>query len=1055
MLGSSKSLLRAFDNVFSQWNNSINWQSDPPQVVTALFIVIDAYIDRHNSLATLSDYLSDSLRTCYSTHVGVSDDLSKEIFFVEILTRLLPLLTTEEVKVWLQTYLRPALNSADLDLKFVVKSRGFILSLLDVMDSDDPELVKRRRATSTMVMDYILRAYIGRDKDIYSMIDINMDEDVTSTHEHIERLRFVERNASNLLKEAGLKLPIEMFNVLNNHFVVAVERRKSLVILCKLSSTIESSFQSIVDTPLFANVIRSLLLDFSEAIITSDLYVVVMLLAKISTKVSTYLSDLFGVIFRLTGWSEFSLNLSLREKLLSDYSHSHNLEWDRLGIDQEATMMQSHLFVDDEFNLVYLLTLLYGLFPRNLVEFSRAPLHYLHAHPPKLITIDLIQKMEESNLPGGFSDYVSNRLKEQCRRFMVHPNVLNLVSLDEELKNPIEWIGNLNGGNHFGEEEILLQCYQLNPDLIITIPDSLILPNWIVERFMGTNEGGTFRSGSNSLKNSFAHSLLTANEANDRPKSLSNINIPIHWQKLDRRVSIIPTMLVVDGKTQPAADVNSGVKFKSVNFGTTSNDILESLPIDEKVSGGHGTISELYLAHERLFTSNGANSNALGTEMIQAPIATGSIQTANKTASDLLNEQLKLEIESPRSTVVSPKPNKAESNISSPVDSRGSALDFYQRELLLMKNELEFSSYMKHLNKFNYLKLKLRVNRFLRDNKLNSRELMPDGPIAKKEEERDASKSYQDLLATVKNVETTMNDAIEEKIKQNVQLGDRIGELKSHIEELEAAVEKIKFEAAENKQAFEIAKASEIETGTQLQKVRNELHLQKQSQSLLDKDSIVVQPPTDINNNTSPRYELEQHEKEIFDLRTEVRIYKEENDRISHQLEQTNESLEFAMKSYEKQLATIKLDKGQAVREMTSNYERKIQELNFALAKFETTLEERNARIMQLSTSKPIWISESRMENYQMVPRQNNSIPKNNVDPHMGQTLHDYFSQRGGSAVSAESSSLSSNPGSVSNPVQLVRHSVPQTPTSRQSSTQTTPILRGRGGYQKRSKKVM
>lgn len=1055
MLGSSKSLLRAFDTVFSQWKNSIDWPSDPPQVVAALFIVIDAYIDRHNSLATLSDYLSDSLRTCYSTHVGVSDDLSKEIFFVEILTRLLPLLTTEDVKVWLQTYLRPALNSADLDLKFVEKSRGFILSLSDVMDSDDPELVKRRRATSTMVMDYILRAYIGRDKDIYSMIDISMDEEDTSTHEHIERLRFVERNASNLLIESGLKLPIEMFNVLNNHFVVAAERHKSLAILCKLSSTIESSFQSIVDTPLFANVIRSLLLDFSEAIITSDLYVIAMLLAKISNKVSAYLSDLFGVVFRLTGWSELSLYLSLREKLLSDYLHSHNLEWDRLGIDQEATMMQSHLFVDDEFNLVYLLTLLYGLFPRNLVEFSQAPLHYLHAHPPKLITMDLIQKVEEYNFPEGFSDYVSNRLKEQCRRFMVHPNVLNLVSLDEELKNPIEWIGNLNGGNRFGEEEILLQCYQLNPDLIITVPDSLILPNWIVERFMGTNEGGILRSGSNSLKNSFAHSLLTANEANDRPKSLSNINIPIHWQKLDRRVSIVPTKLVIDGKTQPVTDVNSGVRFKSVNFGNTSNDILESLPIDEKVSGGHGPISELYLAHERLFTSNGANSNALGADMIQAPIATGSIQTANKTASDLLNEQLKLEIESPRSTVVSPKPNKAESNISSPVDSRGSALDFYQRELLLMKNELEFSSYMKHLNKFNYLKLKLRVNRFLRDNKLNSRELMLDGPIANKEEESDASQSYQELLTTVKNVETTMNDSIEEKIKQNVRLGDRIGELKSHIEELEAAVEKIKLEAAENKQAFEIAKASEIETGTQLQKVRNELHVQKHSQRVLDKDRIAVQPPADINNNTSPSYELEQHEKEIFDLRTEVRIYKEENDRISHQLEQTNESLEFAMKSYEKQLATIKLDKGQAVREMTSNYERKIQELNIALATFEATLEERNTRIMQLSTSKPIWIPESRMENYQMVPRQNNSIPKHTVDSHMGHTMHDYFNQRGGSAVSGESSSLSSNPGSVSNPVQPVRHSVPQTPTSRQSSTQTIPILRGRGGYQKRSKKVM
>lgn len=1049
MLGTSRSLLKALDNVFELWNNSTDWQSAPPQTVAALFNVIDAYIEKHNSLATLSTGLSDSLRTCYDTYVGASDDLSREIFFVEILTRLLPLLTTEDVNVWLQTYLRPALNSADLDLKFVEKSRQFILSLSEVRDSDDPKLVKRRQAICLMVMDYILRAYIGRDKDVYTMIDISMDDDVTGTHEYIERLRFVERNASTLLKDSGLKLPVELFNVLNNHFVVASERHKSLTILCMLCSSRASCIQTIVDTPLFANVIRSLIFDLSEAVITSDLYVIVMLLAKVSTRVSTYLLDLFGVVFLLMGWSEFSLYLDTREKLLTDYMDSHNIGWDRLSADQEATMMQSHLFVDGEFNLVYLLTMLYGLFPRNLVEFSRAPVQYLHANPSKLITAELIQILEQSSFSKGYARYVSDKLKEQCRRFMMHPNFLNLVSLDEELNSPIDWIAKINRDKDFGEEEILLQCYQLNPDLIITIPDNLILPNWIVESFIGTNEDGIIHSGNNSHKNSIAHSLLTVTEAHERPASASNHNMPIHWQELDRRVSIVPTNLVIDNKTQPAKDIHSGVKFKSIDFGSSINENTD-IASDEK-AGKHGTISELYQAHERLFTPNAAN--ALDIDMKQAPIATGSIQTAKKTASDLLNEQLKLETDSPRSTVTGPKANKADSNVAFATanDTAGSALDFYQRELLLIKNELEFSSYMKHLNKFNYLKLKLRVNRFLRDHKLSGR--LDDTEI-KGHGESEALKAYLELLTTSKNVESAMNSSIEQKAKQNLQLSDRIGELKTQIEQLEAAVEKLKIESADNKQALEIARESEIAAETQLQKLRNELILQKESQNRLEKVQAIVETPGDVLTSTSSSHELDQHEKEIFDLQTEIRICKDENDRITQQLEQTNESLEFTTKSYEKQLATFKLDRGQAVREMTSNYERKIQELNIAIATFESTLEERDARIMQLSTSKPIRIPETRMDSYQMVPKQNNSIPRHATDPLMGSTMHDYFNHRTGSGTSVESS-LSSNPSSLSNTAPVVRHSVPHTPSSRQSSTQNVPILRGRGGYQKRSKKVM
>lgn len=1067
MSGSSRSLLRALDAVFGLWDSLVDWEADAPSTIIAVYSVIDAYNEKHNSIATLAMGLSDSLRTCYKNYVRNAGELSKEVFFVEILTRLLPMLTSEDVKLWLQTYLRPALNSAGLDLNFVEKARKFLLSLSkDIMDSEDPDLVKRRQSTSVMVMDYILRAFIGMDKEVYRILDLIVDEEVSSTHEHIERLRFVEKNACLLLKEVGLQRPIEFFTLLNKHFVLGSERHKTLVLLAQISSSRASGVQTIVDTPLFANLLRSLLHDFSESVITSDLYVLLMLLAKVCNKVTPYISDLFGIISRLTGWSEFSKCLATREKVLMDYLKSHSIEWDRVPSDQESAIMQSQLFVEGEFNLLYLMTMLYALFPMNLIEFSKSPIAYWDVHPPKLVTIDHIKTLKSSSFPAGFAEYVSEKLKEQCRRFMLHPNMLNLVTPEQELTEPIKWILDANVGETVREEEVLLECYQLNPDLILTVPDSLILPHWVVEKIHGhTNfhKENRIYSAKGSLllstcSNSMRNSISLSNGDSERTNSISKLSVPIRWETIDRRMSIVNTKLVIDNSKNPTLNdsQSEGIKFKSVNFGTANNESLETGTLDEKSSfpepNKKGSISELYQAHERLFTPNNSANNQLDLNVSHSPIATGSIQTATKTASDLLNKQLKSEA---NDSIAGPKLNDQDTTSTIGREGMGSALDFYQRELLLIKNEMEFSSYMKHLNKFNYLKLKLRLNRILRDNLAKSSE-----NTREEFSNIEAFQAYQELLIATKEAESAKSIAIETKEKEIAQLLHRISELQNKLVELEATIDKLESEKSDSIESLAIAKENERVSLTQFHKLQNELQvLQKENENLLNRQKAPELEPANISHDHIPT--LEQHEKEIFDLKTEIRICKDENAKIAQELEQANESLEYTTKSYEKQLATIKLDKGLAVREMSSHYERKIQELNIAIAKFESTLDELNARIVQLSTSKPIRIPESTTENYQMVPtHHNNSIAKyrqssaeiGGPDLQSGPTMHDYFSHRGNSILSFESTSLSPNP---SIPNHLQKHPASYTPTSRQSSSQNIPILRGRGGYQKRSKKIM
>lgn len=1056
MSGSSKSLLRALDTAFSSSDANFGATSAPSPPVTALYATIDAYNDKHNSIATTSSSLSDSLRSCYNTHVRDAGELSKGLFFLDVLTRLLPVLAIEDVKVWLQTYLRPALNSAGLDLQFVEKSRQFVLALTEnSMDSPDAGLVQQRTSTSLMVMDHMLRAFIGKDPEIFRILGVSGGDDALNTHEHAERLRFVKRNAALLLRESAAKRPKELFCLLNDHFVIASERHSTLVLLAQLSSSPDLTASCVAETPLFANLLRSLLRDFSEAVITSGLYVLVMLIAKVHVSVPKYLPDLFTIVSRLTGWSEFSQYLKARETHLMDYLKAHKIKWDCASVDQESTVMQPQFFVDGEFNLLYLLTLLYGLFPKHLIEFSASPTKYWNRHRPQLITVEHIKALETTSFPVGFSNYVSEKLREQCRRFMVHPNLLTLTTLEQELTNPIGWI--LESAD-VAEEDILLSCYELNPDILLAIPDNLVLLKMMVDKITGRRSissdklfngtRGSLLNGGISLSNSTrSSSTLGAGETDHYMK----LGVPTHWEKLDRRVSIVPTKLVIENRIQAPDSPGSGVKFKSVNFGTSSDDLLESATLDEKSTPAEprkkGSVSELYVAHERLFTLNGTLHNAFGADMKSSPMATGSIQTASKTASDLLNKQLKLENgEASKPGGSSPKVPVSEGS-STLHESTGSALDFYQRELLLMKNEMEFMSYTKHLNRFNYLKLKLRFNSLLQDKQKSHLS-----------EEKNASDNgsglaYEDLLAATACAQKDAATSSERRDKQNAVLAERVTALKGQIEDLDTKVETLQAQISENEKVLAEAKQGESSSLEKLQKLQNELQMlrkEKDDVSESQKAENVQQSPSQSDARALPA--LSQHEKEIFDLQTQIRICKDENTRIAHELDQAHQQLEFTTKSYEKQLTTAKLDRGQAVREMTSHYEQKIHELNVAIAKFEATLDERNARILQLSTSKPIRIPDSAMSHgiRQNVPKHRQS-PAEVGGPEFLPSMHDYFSQRGQSSFSAESTSLSSTSLQNNTP----RPSVPHTPTSRQSSTQNMPILRGRGGYQKRSKKVM
>lgn len=1039
MSGSSKSLHRAFTTVFDHWEKGADWKASPSSSIIELYNVIDAYNQRHNTLGSLSATINDTLRDTYTSSIQNAADLAKETFFLEILTRLLPMLTTEEVTVWLKTYLRPAVDSAGFDLRFVAKTREFLLALcMDLLSTSDITIELRRRETATSVMDTVLGIYM-KDERAYDIIGL-VPESEHDSQVHIERIRFIEKNAASLLKEYGLRHPETFFRLLDRYFCVASLRLKALTILAQLLSTNISKVHVFVETPLFMGLLRSLVLDFNIPIIISASSVLVMLVAKVCNKIAKFLPDLFVVFARLLAWPRFTEYLPEREKLIREYSEKNGLHWDVATLDPEVSMIP-HLSSKGEFELLYLATVIYGLFPRNLLAFSKAPIEYWKTYPPKILSLTYLNALERL-FRGGFEQYVGDKAAELCRRFMLHPNILNQVSQEDELRNPIAWILSENDGEDIGEEEVLLGCLRLNPDIVLTIPDKLVLPRRLISRLYGTGHF-TQEISDKSLPHSTTHSHPSSNGgsfsalnrgsvnliAEGERGSVGRLSLPSHLLNVNRKMSIVPTNLVIENGSSEVGE--SKINFKSVNFGGATEEKVETEEL----------LPELYNAHEKLFTLNNPRHNSFQMNLKSTQTAAGNFQHAPKTASHMLSEQLKEHIKD--DGVKDDNPHSPQllgtETIASSGSNQGSALDFYQRELLLMKNELEFSSYMKHLNKFNYLKLKLRLNKMLRQG------LETNGNTTEESVKAEAGKhAYDSLLESVKALRIERNASLEQLKDESLKIYGQIVELKSQIEELQGMKQEL---SAKNEDL--VAKVELYEKDTtqeKLQALSNELEVLRQRNVALEKKGLPVLE--DRKEDVSPI--VSQNTKEIIDLRNEIAVLEKQNSKLATELETTLEQLDTTTKSHEKELRGLKLELGEAVRAQSGHYEHKIQELTTAIVKFETALEEKNTRIMQLSTSKPIRIPGT----IEMArpPQSRSSTVSAFRTPDIGAPdqrggMRDYFA-----GVMSVESSLSSN---LSLPSSSAKLATPTVSTPRTATPQTIPIIRGRGGYQKRAKKLM
>lgn len=827
----------------------------------------------------------------------------------------------------------------------------------------------------------------------------------------------------------------------------------------------------IVKTDLFEGLIKCLHYDLSESVLSASLAVLTMLLPQICNEVSTYVSDLFIVYVRFANWEQFDRHLVNREASVERHISETNLNWRFTVPDATGDPTKPKIVFDS----VHYGTILYGLFPLNLSKLCQKPLKYLEKHPPTYIDLNFIGVIhEESNINfGRFEDSlelnISEKIKDMYKNLLVHPKFIEFdrYTVEEERRNPIKWLLDQLNGDLIGPEEIALSCLGLNPDIMIHINGSLVSPENMsskLELLGEYSDSNMDTTSNNNSREASRNSSIGSPVYFSVKEGLTNKHLQKTLQNYNRKMSIVPTNLFLDNPDNIPQE-SQEIHFNEVKFNDgkveeeAEEDNIEnygfgpSLPPSPLLRHtswkSHDPLSDLFSSHETLYRPKNKTTSSSSTYLHHH--LQDNPEHGKRLLSGLLNDKLRSDlnmqrpISSPTTSLETATVHKGSISASSPtsnsptltnVSKQGTSLDYYHREVLLLKNELEFSSYMKHLNKFRYIRLKLNMNKMLREASLHYQAIEHKNnllQIKSLEENKSSMHAIIEELRAKLEDDMTLNKNQQNKliVKLSV-LNDENKELSTKLEHLvdENKVMSANLHTLQNETIPEIT----LENATLRNKI-TELEARQVPEKTDENEPKTILDPPQSNADI---------DKKIYELKGEILFLNERIGSLIKEVENSQKANESMAKTYEAKLAASKLDVSEGLTSYTSQCEKKILELSTTILKYETLLDEKNSKIYQLSTSKPI-----------SIPGTPASFGRNsNGAIRMpGRSSRTSTSEFNG--IYEHNSSMDSVNSPPPGPL-LQNLYVNYPPTQQRPGTSTPqPIIKGRGGYQKRSKKIM
>ncbi|TGZ85589.1 Hamartin-domain-containing protein [Ascodesmis nigricans] len=388
---------------------------------------IHAYIDRHLHIdENEAEHLQEELLKIFETKVQGNTD--KFAVFLGCIRTLRPvIISKDKLLKWWEVLVRPTFDSMGQAKAVIADARAIVLSVMAYDEDDDP--TGEREAASNVFTDKLL--------DIY--LDTTRATTVKNGGINAEQTyRFVSQNVEAVLLAYGKRRPQAFLEKIDYYVTHKECRLQILGLLCSYVQLQGPHLYYILRTPLFDHLLQCLENDTSTTVISLALTILIMFMPHLCNSLGPYLPRLFVIYTRVLCWDKFGVVRLDVHSSLSNYSRAASplSMQDSDSATQGGASSSGWDKLDSSFETATSTTpdvsdyfsFLYGLYPINFLAFIREPYKFLDRSNYK--EIDQLDIDEET---------VRARTAPYRQRHILHPNFLTLTA-ETELSDQNRWM---------------------------------------------------------------------------------------------------------------------------------------------------------------------------------------------------------------------------------------------------------------------------------------------------------------------------------------------------------------------------------------------------------------------------------------------------------------------------------------------------------------------------------------------------------------------------------------------------------------------------------------
>jgi hypothetical protein len=377
----------------------------PDDVVAA----IQAYIDKHSPIdESESQRFHDELYNFWVKEVRGKHE--RYPAFITVLREAkCAIRGTKRWQQWWDVLVMPVLGRIG-EVRALAKETRLLLLELMVYDSDqsDTGALEEAKSTSSLVAGKLMEIWLRQSGAAETHADATA--------------QYMEQQIKIALMSFGNRRRQEFFNCLDRYFVKKQYREQILTLLCEFIRNDAPQMHLLIQTPLFANLLRCLQIDTSTTVVALAMTALTMFLPHIPVSSGKHLSALFNIYTRMLFWErERVLSPRLRQDTAEEANAVYT--WDK-----SANLVDNEDETLPELELLHYFTLLYGLYPLNLMSYIRKPGRYLrHAN---FVGADEIDVEPEE---------IRKRSEPFIQMHLLHPNFVSLT-IESELTDAQRWM---------------------------------------------------------------------------------------------------------------------------------------------------------------------------------------------------------------------------------------------------------------------------------------------------------------------------------------------------------------------------------------------------------------------------------------------------------------------------------------------------------------------------------------------------------------------------------------------------------------------------------------